>query len=157
MDGRRRIVAKLIKIGCRSPVFDHCLYFNTAALARRLDREWARAYSPFGLTTPQGFMLRAVLARPGLLQSELADDLEIARPTVTRALDALQEKGLVRREGRSGDGRQTAIVPTASALEMAEDLKQASAGVSRRLQGILGDDGFADAVTRVRSVRSALR
>jgi len=137
-------------------MFDHCLYFNTAALARRLDREWAAAYRPFGLTTPQGFMLRAVLARPGLLQSELADALDIARPTATRALDALQEKGLVRREGRSGDGRQTSIVPTAEAIAIADGLNEASAEVSRRLQGVLGAGGFAEAVARVRGVRTAL-
>ncbi|MCB1916561.1 MAG: winged helix-turn-helix transcriptional regulator [Rhodocyclaceae bacterium] len=138
-------------------MFDHCLYFNTAALARRLDREWALAYKPFGLTTPQGFMLRAVLARPGRLPSELADDLEIARPTATRALDALQEKGLIHRQVRSADGRQTAIAPTASAIEMGRGLNEASAEVSRRLKHVLGEAGFAETVLRVRDTRSALR
>ena len=44
-------------------MFDHCLYFNTTALARVVEREWAAAFKPFGLTPPQGFLLRLVLAR----------------------------------------------------------------------------------------------
>jgi len=42
-------------------MFDHCLYFNTSALARRLEREWTVAFKPFDLTPPQAFTLRAVL------------------------------------------------------------------------------------------------
>jgi len=53
-------------------MFDHCLYFNTSALARRLEREWSEAFEDFGLTPPQAFMLRAVIERQELLQSELS-------------------------------------------------------------------------------------
>ena len=42
-------------------MFDHCLYFNTTALARVLERQWAEAFKPFDLTPPQAFLLRAVL------------------------------------------------------------------------------------------------
>jgi len=72
-------------------MFDHCLYFNTQALARVLEREWAKSFKPFGLTPSQGFMLRAVLNQPGLLQSELAQVLAISRPTTTRGLDGLEK------------------------------------------------------------------
>jgi predicted DNA-binding protein (UPF0251 family) len=65
-------------------MFDHCLYFNTTALARVVEREWAQAFKPLGVTPPQGFLLRLVLARPGLSQFELADELTISRPTATR-------------------------------------------------------------------------
>ena len=50
-------------------MFDHCFYFNTTALARILEREWTRAFKPFGLTPSQAFMLRVVLEKPALLQS----------------------------------------------------------------------------------------
>ncbi|MDO9192553.1 MAG: helix-turn-helix domain-containing protein, partial [Undibacterium sp.] len=65
-------------------MFDHCLYFNTHALARTLEREWTKAFKPFGLTPSQAFMLRAILATSGLLQNELAQMLVISRPTTTR-------------------------------------------------------------------------
>jgi MarR family transcriptional regulator, temperature-dependent positive regulator of motility len=78
-------------------MFDHCLYFNTTALARRLEQEWTKDFEPFELTPPQAFMLRAVIDRPGMLQSELSGELSIARATATRALDGLEAKGLIER------------------------------------------------------------
>lgn len=138
-------------------MFDHCLYFNTAALARQLESEWTKAFKPFGLTPPQAFLLRAVLDRPGLMQREIADALTIARPTATRALDGLKEKGLIQRRSTERDGREQAIFPTAPAIAIHASLNEASIQVSKRLKKLLGPDVFADTVTKIRGVRSALK
>jgi DNA-binding MarR family transcriptional regulator len=137
-------------------MFDHCLYFNTTALARRLEREWTEAFSTFELSPPQAFMLRVVLARPGLLQRELADELSIARPTATRALDFLQTKGLVERRGRDGDGREICLYPTREAIAIHAALNEASGAVTSKLKKLLGSPEFGETVTRIRKVRAAL-
>ncbi len=137
-------------------MFDDCLYFNTAALARCLEREWALAVAPLGLTAPQAFTLRAVLSQPGLLQSELAQVLLIARPTATRALDALVAKGLVVRRATARDGREVAIHPTPEAHGLKAALLAAVSSVTSGLQCRLGDEGLAQATQRVRALRSAL-
>ncbi|MGG1946406.1 MarR family transcriptional regulator [Trinickia sp. NRRL B-1857] len=137
-------------------MFDQCLYFNTSALARRLEREWAEAFEPFGVTPPQGFMLRAVLDRPGLLQHELADVLSIARPTATRVLDGLEARGYIERHRAQGDGREVSIVPTDAALALKQALNEASGEVTARLKAQLGGPAFADTVSSIRAVRSAL-
>lgn len=137
-------------------MFDHCLYFNTTALARQLEREWASAFQAFDLTPAQAFMLRAVLERPGMLQSQLAQTLDIARPTATRALDALQTKGLVERQSVARDGRELEIHPTAQAHAIRSALNEASAAVTTRLRQQLGNDVFAQAVAKVKEVRSVL-
>lgn len=98
-------------------MFDHCLYFNTSALARRLEREWVEAFEPFEVTPPQGFMLRAVIDRPGMLQRELSEELFIARPTATRALDGLEAKGYIERRRTEEDGREVSIFPTPRRLK----------------------------------------
>lgn len=138
-------------------MFDYCLYFNTSALARALEREWSTAFKPFGLTPPQAFMLRAVLLRPGLLQSELADELAITRPTATRGLDGLESKDLIKRQPSTSDGRESTIHPTPAALTIKESLDQAAASVTRKLKLRLGSDYFADTVEKVKGVRSALQ
>ncbi|WP_283742932.1 MarR family transcriptional regulator [Sideroxydans sp. CL21] len=138
-------------------MFDHCLYFNTASLARQLESEWAQAFKPFDLTPPQAFLLRAVLDRPGLTQCEFADAMTISRPTATRALDGLKEKGLIERRSTERDGREQAIYPTAPAIAMHASLNEASVQVSKRLKKLLGPDVFADTVTKIRDVRSALK
>lgn len=137
-------------------MFDHCLYFNTTALARRLEREWTDAFAPFDLSPPQAFMLRVILAKPGLLQRELAAELAIARPTATRALDHLQSKGLVERTGRDGDARETCINPTRKATALHAALDAASAAVTSRLKAVLGSAEFGETVSRINGVRSAL-
>jgi len=137
-------------------MFDQCLYFNTTALARRLEREWSGAFEEFGLTAPQAFMLRAVLNRPGLLQSELSDELSIARPTATRALDALESKGYLERRATEGDGREVSVWPTPEAARIKILLNEASGLVTARLKKILGSPEFIDTVDKIRSARSAL-
>jgi MarR family transcriptional regulator, temperature-dependent positive regulator of motility len=137
-------------------MFDHCLYFNTSALARRLEREWMDAFAPFDLTPPQGFMLRAVLDQPGMLQRELAKAMSIARPTATRALDALEAKGYLVRGRTDGDGREVCISPTPKAVAIQDALNGASRAVTTRLKGVLGSETFTSVVKDIRSVRSAL-
>lgn len=138
-------------------MFDHCLYFNTAALARQLERLWSEAYKPFGLTAAQGFLLRAVLQRPGILQGQLAEALAISRPTATRALDGLVVKAFVTRQASHADGREIEVHPSASALALQVPLGKASEAISTRIKGVIGEAQFADLVIGVRDVRSALK
>jgi DNA-binding MarR family transcriptional regulator len=137
-------------------MFDHCLYFNTTALARQLERVWTEAFKPFDLTPSQGFTLRAVLARPGMLHSELAATLKIARATATRAVDGLVARGLLDRRPTKQDGRESEIHPTQKAAELKDGLNRASASVTERLKRELGEAVFADFVQRARSIGSHL-
>ena len=138
-------------------MFDHCIYFNTAALVRLLERNWTEAYKPFGLTAPQGFVLRAVLRRPGTLQGQLAEALAISRPTATRALDGLAAKKLITRKPSNSDGREIEIHPTPKATALQASLDNASAAITAHIKQIIGESTFAEFVSGVREVRSALK
>jgi len=137
-------------------MFDHCLYFNTTALARTVEREWATAYAPLSLTPPQGFVLRVVLKRPGVLNRELANTLGIARPTATRLVDGLVAKGLVERHASADDGREWNLFPTHDARTLEAALQAASAKVARRLREHVGTEVFDGTVEAIRDVRVAL-
>lgn len=138
-------------------MFNNCLYFNTSALARQLEREWSEAFKPFGLTPPQGFMLRAVLDNEGLLQREVAEALKISRPTATRALDGLQAKGYIIRKSSSEDGRECSIYPTVKAYAIKDPLNQRSGVVTARLKKLLGNDEFNDAVMKIKNISAVLK
>jgi DNA-binding MarR family transcriptional regulator len=140
-----------------APMFDHCLYFNTAALARQLERNWTDAYKPFGLTAPQGFLLRAVLRQPGMPQGQLAEVLAISRPTVTRALDGLAAKNLITRKPSLLDGREIEVHPTEKAIALQVPLNDASATVTKRIKDVIGDAAFAKLVLDAKEVRTALK
>jgi DNA-binding MarR family transcriptional regulator len=137
-------------------MFDRCLYFNTTALARRLEREWGAVFSEFELTPPQAFMLRAILEHSGASQRELADMLAIAPSTATRALDKLQSKGLVERRGMLTDRREIAIHATPEGMALERRLVSANSAATSRMTGLLGDESLCEAVTKLKEVRSAL-
>jgi DNA-binding MarR family transcriptional regulator len=138
-------------------MFDHCLYFNTTSLARVVEREWTKAFKPFGVTPSQGFLLRLVLAKQGLSQYEIADELTISRPTATRLIDGLQALGLVERRATEHDGRHWSVFPTRKARDMEDAINAASGTVTRRIQNLVGKDNFHDTVGKVRAVCSALK
>jgi hypothetical protein len=112
-------------------MFDQCLYFNTTALARVLEREWTVAFKPFGLTPAQAFMLRVILEKPGSLQSEVAREMTITRSTATRTLDGLQKS-------------------------LREQINSASGEVTKRLKKSLSVPRFDEAVAKVVAVRKSL-
>ena len=137
-------------------MFDQCLYFNTTALARKLEREWTLAFKPFGLTPSQAFMLRVVLQQAPLLHSALANELRLTRSTVSRAVDGLEKLGLIKRRATAGDGREWAIYPTPSATALSEQLTAASAEVTKRLKKKFGPTIFSDTVSQLRSIHDNL-
>src|SRR5580658_1474288 len=133
-------------------MFDHCLYFNSSALARLAEREWGVVYAEFGLTPPQGFVLRVVLATPGCLSSQVADLLGIARPTATRLIDNLCDKDLVERRQGEADGREWGVYPTRSGNALERPLNDASAEIARKLRRKIGPGLFESAVSNMYSV-----
>jgi MarR family transcriptional regulator, organic hydroperoxide resistance regulator len=137
-------------------MFDHCLYFNSSALARLVEREWGAAYAPFGLTPAQGFVLRVVLAKPGCLASDVALTLGIARPTATRLVDGLCEKQLLERRQAEADGREWGLFPTAAGQALDQPINGASAEVARRLREKVGPDLFESTVTGMHKIRDEL-
>lgn len=137
-------------------MFEQCLYFNTTSLARQLEREWTIAFKPLGLTPSQAFMLRVVLERAPLLQSELAHTMNISRPTATRSLDGLERLGLVKRASSANDGREQEIHPTKKAIDLKEALNTASGAVTKRLKKTLGSNHFEDVVTKLRGISATL-
>lgn len=138
-------------------MFEQCLYFNTTSLARQLEREWTRAFKAFGLTPSQAFMLRVVLDKAPLLQSELALEMNISRPTTTRGLDGLERLGLIKRLTSEKDGREQEIHPTKKAVDMKDAINAASGAVTKRLKKVLGTNHFEDVVGQLRGISSALK
>lgn len=83
-------------------------------------RDFKRSSVPFGLTHTQFAILAAVESAEGLNMSALAERLDLSAPTVVRAVDALERKGLVTRERSTRDHREVTILPTPAGAEAYE-------------------------------------
>lgn len=82
--------------------------------ARRLKRSFQQTLSAVdaGITADQWVLLDLVQRTPGLSQNEIADATAKDRPTVTRIIDRLEEKQLVRRQADDDDRRKFGIYAT---------------------------------------------
>lgn len=74
-----------------------CLVLNTIAAARSLLRQHDAKLKPFGVTVQQFALLAAIRLNPGEPVATLAQRVLLDRTSLTRNLNLLERKGLVRR------------------------------------------------------------
>ena len=138
-------------------MFERCLYFNVNALARRVNRIWDQAFAELGLSPAHAYLVRLLLAEPGLTPKQAATELRLDKSTITRFVDALETKGLVRRAAADGvDGRRLGLLPTAKARHMAQSLEVAGEQLYQRMGSALGKQQLNDLVIQLRHAAQAL-
>jgi DNA-binding MarR family transcriptional regulator len=81
-------------------------------VARLLRTAYDRRIRKLGLTRAQWWVLTHLYRSNGVTQTELAETLEIEKPTLGRLLDRLEAKGWVRREHDASDRRVWRVLLT---------------------------------------------
>jgi DNA-binding MarR family transcriptional regulator len=76
------------------------------------------------VTPMQGGMLLVIENQPGLMQTTLAQIMDVEGPTLIEALSKLEEKGLVSRVRRVGDKRSYALHLTRAGRRMVARVKE---------------------------------
>jgi len=137
-------------------MFEECLYFNSNALARTVSRIWVEAYRQFDLSPPHAFLLRVVLAKPGLLPRELAAELNLSRSTITRFLDSLEKRGLLVRKPTGKDGRELQVYPTEAAKAIHQKLDDTGKELTKLMGKIVGKDKVSQTVAKLRDLQKYL-
>jgi len=137
-------------------MFEECLYFNSNALARTVSRIWTDAYRQFDLSPPHAFLLRVVLAKPGLLPRELADELNLSRSTITRFLDSLEQRDLLIRKPTAEDGRELQVYPTRTAKAMHKKLDSTGEDLTKLMGKIMGKEEVSQTVAKLRKLQKSL-
>lgn len=137
-------------------MFEHCLYFNTTSLARQLEREWTKAFKPFGLTPPQAFMLRVILEKAPIAYTALAAELNVTKATCSRTVDGLVALGFVKRTQTDADGRSFELTPTAAAQAIGASINQASGEVTKKIKRTIGSAEFESTVSTLRGIGAAI-
>lgn len=144
-------------------------------VARLLRTTYDRRMKALGLTRSQWWVLTHLYRNDGVTQSELAEILEIEKPTLGRLLDRLETNGWVRRQEHAADRRAKRVFLTdevgpamkAMRVAAAELRRDALAGLTPAQQSQfvdtllmvkanLGDseNGFARNGNRVRALRA---
>lgn len=137
-------------------MFEECLYFNSNALARTVTRIWKEKYRQFNLSPPHAFLLRVVLAKPGMLPRELAEELNLTRSTITRFLDSLEKQNLLVRKTTGSDGREVQIFPTQKAEKIQIQLNDTGKELTQLMKDILGNEELSEVVSTLRQIKKSI-
>ncbi len=120
--------------------FAKCLVLNTIAAARTMLRRYDAQFKHVGVTVQQFSLLAAIRYLPGTPVIALAQRVAMDRTSLTRSLNLLEGKGLIRRvPGPSGNARLCALTEAGDAV-LDTLLPQWQAAQAELGQGITPED-----------------
>jgi DNA-binding MarR family transcriptional regulator len=123
-------------------------------VARLMRTAYDRRVRELGLTRSQWWVLTLLFRNDGVTQSELAELLEIERPTLGRLLDRLEAKGWVRREHDARDRRAWRVHLTEAVEPAMRKLRKVAAELRGDALAGLGAkerDRFVDTLLTVKA------
>jgi len=142
-------------MGYIETMFERCLYFNINALTRVVNQIWESAFAEFELSPSHAYLLRLVLAEPGLTPKQIAGELKLEKSTITRFLDALEKKHMIRRQrSPSGDAREQGIYATRKAEKIATPLENKGNVLYQKMVDSIGKKNLTSLVAQLRKIES---
>lgn len=123
-------------------------------VARLMRTVFDRRGRELGLTRSQWWVLTMLYANEGVTQSELADFMELEKPTLGRLLDRLEEKEWVERRIDPVDRRVKRLYLTDKVQEIMRALRNTAAEVRSDALGDLGDEErerFIDTLLKIKT------
>ena len=93
-----------------------------------------------GLTRSQWWVLTCLIREDGVIQSDLADQLDLGKPSLGMLLDKLEQRGWIRREVDGQDRRARRLWTTAKVTSMLASLSARGTAMNRAaLEGLTTD------------------
>ncbi|MDB5206590.1 MAG: winged helix-turn-helix transcriptional regulator [Flavisolibacter sp.] len=133
--------------------FCQCLYFTTAALARKVEKLAIESWNPVGLSPSHAYLLITVLEEPGVQPTHLGEHLQLKPSTITRLIQKLEEKKLV---VRTTEGRITNVYPTPRAKELQPKIMDCMKHFYEQYSGALGKEESVKLVQSLTKVADKL-
>ena len=112
----------------------NCIYWASAALARKVNKLAEDAWAPMGLAPGQAYLLSLILDQPGRQPLDLSEELHLAPSTITRFVEKLEENKLV---VRVSEGKTTSVYPTQKAKGLSDEINSCKATFRHALEGVL--------------------
>jgi DNA-binding MarR family transcriptional regulator len=123
-------------------------------VARLMRTTFDRRVRALGFTRSQWWVLNHLFRNDGVTQSELAEMLEVERPTLGRLLDRMEAKGWVRREEHASDRRAKRVYLTEEVQPAIKSMRAAAAELRRdALVGLAPQvqDQFVDTLLTIKA------
>ncbi len=119
-------------------VLDDSAGFLLGVTYRKMTNLFHQRLKPYGITSEQWIVLYCIHENHGLMQKDIAERTSKDRPTITRILDALSSKGLIKKEAGIDDRRSNRIYASDEGKALIEEtadiehrtVAEATAGLS---------------------------
>ena len=112
----------------------------------------ARKMSARGIPPAQMFCLREVAHDPGITQRDLAEKLNVSRPTLTVMLHKMAKSGLIERRADETDQRYTRIYLAADGASVHEQMHGVVGEVIAEMVGPLSEPDRAELARLLQSL-----
>lgn len=133
--------------------YSACLLFSANALARAITAIGDEEFGRFGLSYSHAYLLCEVVDQPGITPSQLSETLYLTPSTITRLVEKLEQKQLVRRES---EGKKTLIYPMAAGEAIQPAIAEAWSRVGARYSQLIGEKNVCQLTKQVFQAAQAL-
>lgn len=133
--------------------YSACLLFSANALARAVTAIGDEEFGRFGLSYSHAYLLCEVVKQPGISPSDLSVTLYLSPSTITRLVEKLEHKQLVRRES---EGKKTLIFPTPDGEALQPEVTKAWKQVGSRCSEVMGITDICELTRQVFKAAQAL-
>ncbi len=116
---------------------ESCLFFNTNALSRFLLKLAEKEFKYLKLSPAHASLLLLLYDTPGISPKQLSHLLHLTPSTITRFVDVLEKKGLVKRKAK---GKSVFIFPSKKGLELKRSIAVAYKKLYLKYTKILGSN-----------------
>lgn len=130
-----------------------CLLFSANALARAITAIGDEEFGRFGLSYSHAYLLCEVVDQPGVTPSQLSETMYLTPSTITRLVEKLELKQLVRRES---EGKKTLIYPTPQGETLRPAIAEAQQRATVRYAQAVGEENIQSLTQHVFRAARAL-
>ncbi|GAB3972423.1 hypothetical protein GCM10028806_24500 [Spirosoma terrae] len=133
--------------------YSACLLFSANALARAITAIGDEEFGRFGLCYSHAYLLCEVVEQPGITPSQLSETLSLSPSTITRLVEKLEQKQLVRRES---EGKKTLIYPTNEGEALQPAVAKAWDRVGERYSKAIGEADVCQLTQQIKKATQVL-
>ena len=125
-----------------SEEFRLCLGLQLKLTTNIMQQEHNKYLKPYGISNEQGLLLKYVYDMPGVTQTQIAEDLNKDKTTITRMVDTLVKKGDLERKVSDEDRRAFHIYVTQDTRKKVEEVSPLFEKNGEELEKIISKEDY---------------
>jgi len=125
-----------------SEEFRLCLGLQLKLTTNIMMQEHNKYLKPYGISNEQGLLLKYVYDMPGVTQTQIAEDLNKDKTTITRMVDTLVKKGDLERRVSDEDRRAFHIYVTKETRKKVEEVSPLFEKNGEELEKIISKEDY---------------